>query len=115
MAQTYAPSLASSDGVSENAAVDPAPDAPGPYLRDGESDFYHPMARARALQERIEAASNAGRMTALEARSAMRDLAEVSAEAKVQIARHGALRDWDRERLNDMMNHLVQQFPVLAS
>jgi len=104
-----------SPGMPGRHAVDPAPDAPGPFLQVSQRNFYHPMVRERALQKRIAAASNDGQLSAIEARDARGELNRVAAEAKMQIARHGSLRDWDRERLNDMMDHLVEHFSVLRS
>jgi hypothetical protein len=113
LAQTS--STAPAPGSPGIQAVDPAPNAAGPYLHDGEHDFYHPMVRERALQERIDAALDSGRLTPDQARTATNGLAQVAEEAKIQIARHGTLRDWDRERMNDMMNDLVHRYPALKS
>lgn len=84
-------------------------------MKDGAHDFYHPLVRERALNDRVQAALQSGQLTATQARLAQHDLTRVAAEARTQIARHGDLRDWDRERLNDMMNHVVEHFPALQS
>jgi hypothetical protein len=112
-AQDYPSTIAPSPGIPSAQAVNPAPDAPGPYMKDGADDFYHPMVRERALTARVQAALQAGRLTPAQARLAEHDLTRVAAESRMQIMRHGDLRDWDRERLNDMMNHLVERFPSL--
>ncbi len=113
-AQDYPANTAPSPGIPGNEAVNPAPDAKAqPYLGVGEKNFYDPMDRERSLQQRLDAAASAGQLNSHQAHDVRLALAQVVAEDRTQIARHGGLRDWDRERLNDMMNHIVSNYPEL--
>jgi len=115
-AQDYPANTAPSPGVPGNQAVNPAPDAQGrPYLGVGQQNFYDPMDRERDLQNRLDAAASAGKLNPDQVHQIKLALAKVVAEDRTQTARHGGLRDWDRERLNDMMNHIVAQYSELRS
>jgi hypothetical protein len=114
-AQDYPANTAPSPGVPGNEAVNPAPDAQGrPYLGAGQQNFYDPMDRERSLQQRLDAAAAAGKLDPHQVHDVKLALAQVIAEDRTQIARHGSLRDWDRERLNDMMNHIVAKYSELG-
>jgi hypothetical protein len=52
-------------------------------------------------------------LNARQVRQVRSALAKVVAEDHTQISRHGSLRDWDREKLNDMMNHIVADYSQL--
>ena len=113
-ARDYPANTAPSAGIPSNEAVNPAPDASGkPYIGAGVQHFYDPMDRERAMQRRLDAAAASGALSPRQVRQAQSALAGVIAEERTQTARHGGLRDWDRERLNDMMNHIVEQYAVL--
>jgi len=113
-AQDYPANTAPSPGIPSYEAVNPAPDAQGrPYLGVGQQNFYDPMDRERDLQSRLTAAASAGKLNSAQVKQIKVALAKVVAEDRTQTARHGGLRDWDRERLNDMMNHIVAQYSEL--
>jgi len=113
-AQDFRANTAPSPGIPSAQAVNPAPDAQGrPYLGDGQRNFYDPMDRERDLQKRLDAAAATGKLDPRQVHEVQLALARVVAEDRIQTERHGGLRDWDRERLNDMMNHIVAQYSEL--
>jgi hypothetical protein len=115
-AQDYPTNTAPSVGMPGPEAVNPAPDARGqPYLGVGMQNFYDPMDREQSLQHRLEEAASSGAMNTHQVHQVQAALDRVIAEDRTQMARHGGLRDWDRERLNDMMNHIVERYPELRS
>ena len=109
-----APSLAqpgrraplASPGVPNDTAVNPAPGAVRPYLGHP-GRFYDPAERLQAIDGRIGALAPARR------RAARADVRRIHAFADGQRARHGDLRDWDRERMTVMMDRLVAVYPEL--
>ena len=95
-----------SPGIPNDAAVNPAPGATRPYLGHP-GRFYDPAQRLQAIDGRIAALPPRRR------RAARADLLRIHAFADTQRARHGGLRDWDRERMTVMMNRLVATYPEL--
>jgi hypothetical protein len=49
------------------------------------------------------------RLTGAKRRQAMAEITSIKAELATQVARHGDLRDWDRENLNHRLNQLEAQ------
>jgi hypothetical protein len=99
-----------SPGIPENHAVDPAPNAPGPYVGAGKQGFYDVDARISAMQQKV------GALPASQRRRAGAAIKAIVAEENTQKARHGGeLRDWDRESLTDKLDKLSKTYPGLAS
>lgn len=99
----------SAPGIAEGRAVDPAPNAPGPYMGHGPQAFYDVDQRIAAVESRLGALRPASR------RRAAAGLRSIRAEEATQRARHGGeLRDWDREHLNRRLDQLIGQVPGLA-
>ena len=98
---------AGSPGIPGPEAVNPAPGATGAYVGAGPQAFYDVDARIAAVADRIQALPPAQR------RRAGTALHQIRAEEATQRARHGELRDWDRESLNTKLDSLVAQFQGL--
>ncbi len=96
-----------SPGIPGPEAVNPAPNAAGAYVGAGPQAFYDVDARIAAVADRLAALPPAQR------RRAGAALHQIRAEESTQRARHGELRDWDRESLNTKLDGLVAQFPGL--
>lgn len=106
LAQPYGPPGAS-PGLPSGRAVNPAPGATRPYLGHPRT-FYDPAERLRDIDSRTST------LRPRNARAARAQLRRIHAFADTQRARHGGrLRDWDRERMNRMMNDLVRSYPEL--
>lgn len=89
--------------------ADPAPGATLPYLGHPHS-FQDPLVRLEALEAR------AATLPHSEARAVGIRLKAIHADVDVRRARNGGdLRDWDRERLERMMNEVVHLHPALRS
>ncbi len=104
VATTNAPIGRVGPGVTSARAVNPAPGAAGPYLGLGETAFHH----VRARIDRVEQLAKT-RLTGAKRRQAMAEITSIKAELATQVARHGDLRDWDRENLNHRLNQLEAQ------
>ena len=118
-ADTGAPTVVSSQPVPDTAreapgipgpeAVNPAPGAPGPYVGAGRQGFYDVDTRIASITQGVQSLPGSQR------RRAAAQLKAIRAEEATQKARHGQLRDWDRENLNAKMDRMVQQFPSLSA
>ena len=94
-------------GVDSAHAVDPAPDANGPYVGHGEHAFYEVQARIDRVEQRALTQLSGPRR-----RGALADIRSIKAEMVAQIARHGELRDWDRENLNHRLDRLEAEVGI---
>jgi hypothetical protein len=94
-------------GIDSAHAVNPAPGAVGPYLGLGESAFYNVQARIDRVEQRAKT-----QLSGAKRREAMADLKSIKAELATQEARHGDLRDWDRENLNHRLDQLESQVGI---
>lgn len=99
---------APSPGIPSDRAVNPAPGASGPYVGAGKNAFYDVDARLAHVTE------SAAALPAAQRRKVQAALKSIKAEEATQIARHGQLRDWDRENMNYKLDQLVQQYPSLG-
>ena len=107
VAASAQPTTGASPGVPGDQAVDPAPGATQPYLGHPQA-FYDPMQRLQALDSR------AATLPPGQARSVRADLRRAHAFAETQKARHGGeLRDWDRERLTQLLDEVTAKHPQL--
>jgi hypothetical protein len=98
-----------SPGIPGPDAVNPAPGAHGPYVGSGKQGFYD-------IDQRIAAVSQqAASLPAAQRRRAMAQIKAIKSEEATQRARHGELRDWDRENISDKLDKLAQQFPSLSA
>jgi hypothetical protein len=98
-----------SPGIPGPEAVNPAPGAQGPYVGSGKQGFYD-------IDQRIAAVSQqAASLPAAQRRRAMAQIKAIRSEEATQRARHGELRDWDRENISDKLDKLTQQFPSLGA
>jgi hypothetical protein len=98
-----------SPGIPGPEAVNPAPGAHGPYVGSGKQGFYD-------IDQRIAAVSQqAASLPAAQRRRAMAQIKAIKSEEATQRARHGELRDWDRENISDKLDKLTQQFPSLSA
>ena len=80
---------------------------PAPYLGHPQA-FYDPTQRLQALDAR------AATLPAAQARAVRTDLRRVHAFADTQRARHGGeLRDWDRERMTQLLDNVTARHPQL--
>lgn len=95
-------------GITSDQAVNPAPNATNAYIEAGAAGFYDVDARIAHVEQATAALPSAQR------RKAVAMLRALKAEEKTQIARHGQLRDWDRENLNTKLDQMTAQFPGLA-
>ncbi len=97
-------------GIPGPDAVNPAPNATGPYVGAGPQGFYDVDARLQAVAGRVATLPPAQR------RRASVQVHQIRAEEATQRARHGGeLRDWDRESMTQKLDRLVQQFPALGA
>ena len=101
---------AESPGIPSGQAVNPAPGAPGPYVGAGKDGFYD-------IDQRISTVGQAiGALPAGQRRRAASRLHAIQSEERFKRAKYnGVLRDWDREHLTAMLDHLVQQYPSLEA
>jgi hypothetical protein len=98
----------SAPGITEDRAVDPAPNAPGPYVGHDPQTFYNTEQRIAAVEGRL------GALPPRQRRAAVAQIRSIRAEEATQRQRHGGeLRDWDREHLNRRLDQLVGRFPGL--
>ena len=93
-------------GVTSAQAVDPAPGAPGPYVGHSENVFYDVQARIDRVQQRIDGLPGAKKTRA------NKQLASIKAELATQKARHGSVRDWDRENINKRLDTLEATYGI---
>jgi hypothetical protein len=99
-----------SPGIPGSYAVDPAPNARGPYIGAGPQGFYDVDARLAAVAGRV------GALPPGQRRRASAQIHQIRAEEATQRSRHGGeLRDWDRENMTQKLDHLVEQFPALRT
>ena len=96
-------------GIPGPQAVNPAPGATGAYIGAGRQGFYDVDARIAAVTQAAQSLPGGQR------RAAMAQLHGIRSEEATQKARHGELRDWDRENLNARLDKLTQQFPGLGN
>lgn len=96
-------------GIPGPDATNPAPGARGPYVGAGKQGFYDVDQRIAALREGI------GGLPAGQRRRATSQLHAIQSEEDFKRAKYGELRDWDREHLTVMLDHLVQQYPALSA
>lgn len=89
-------------GVDSANAVNPAPGAGDhPYVGHSENAFYDVQARIDRVAERAKT-----QLSGAKQKKAMADIKSVRAELATQQARHGEVRDWDREHLNKRLDAL---------
>lgn len=88
-------------GIDSDRAVNPAPGAgEHPYVGHSADAFYH-------TRERIERAEQrAASLRGPQRRRALNGIRSIKAELARQEARHGEIRDWDREHLNRRLDAL---------
>jgi len=91
-------------GIDSAHAVNPAPGAAGPYVGHSENAFYDVQARIDRVEKRAKT-----QLTGAKQRQAMADIKSIRAELATQKARHGEVRDWDRENLNHRLDQLETQ------
>ena len=91
-------------GIDSAHAVNPAPGAAGPYVGHSENAFYNVQARIDRVEQRAKT-----QLAGAKQRKAMADLKSIKAELATQEARHGDVRDWDRENLNHRLDLLEAQ------
>ncbi len=94
-------------GVDSAHAVNPAPGAVGPYVGHSENAFYDVQARIDRVEQRAKT-----QLTGAKQRQAMADIKSIKAELATQEARHGDVRDWDRENLNHRLDLLEAQVGI---
>ncbi len=94
-------------GIDSAHAVNPAPGAAGPYVGHSENAFYNVQARIDRVEQRARTQLSGARQ-----RKAMADLKSIKAELATQQARHGEVRDWDRENLNHRLDQLEAQVGI---
>lgn len=107
VAVTNAPKGYVGPGIDSAHAVNPAPGATGPYVGHSENAFYDVQARIDRVEQRVRTQLKGAAL-----RKAMRDVTSVKAELATQRARHGELRDWDRENLNHRLDQLEAQVGI---
>ena len=96
-------------GVTSAQAVDPAPGASGPYVGHSENAFYDVQARIDRVQTRVDALAGARKA------QANKQLASIKSELATQKARHGSVRDWDRENINKRLDRLEARYGLGGS
>ena len=94
-------------GIDSAHAVNPAPGAAGPYVGHSENAFYNVQARIDRVEQRAKT-----QLSGAKQRQAMADIKSVRAELATQQARHGEVRDWDRENLNHRLDQLEAQVGI---
>lgn len=92
-----APALAQAPAATD---PDPAPGAPGPYAGADKASFYNVEARLAAVEARIRT------MSPRQARPARAQLVSLKAFLAQQQARHGEVRDFDREAVSARLSRL---------
>lgn len=101
VATTNAPKGEQGPGIDSANAVNPAPGAGAhPYVGHSENAFYNVEQRIGRVEQRTAA------LTGVQKRKAMAGLKSIKAELATQQARHGEVRDWDREHLNKRLDAL---------
>lgn len=89
-------------GIDSANAVNPAPGAGDhPYVGHSENAFYNVEQRIDRVEQRAKT-----QLTGAKQRKAMADIKSIRAELATQKARHGEVRDWDRENLNHRLDQL---------
>ena len=91
-------------GIDSAHAVNPAPGATGPYVGHTETAFYDVQARINRVEQRART-----QLTGAKQRQTLADIRSIRAEVATQKARHGEIRDWDRENLNHRLDQLEAQ------
>ena len=92
-------------GIDSAHAVNPAPGAGDhPYVGHSENAFYDVEQRIARVDQRARTQLSGARQ-----RKAMAELASIKSELATQKARHGEVRDWDRENLNHRLDQLEDQ------
>jgi hypothetical protein len=101
VATTNAPKGEQGPGIDSANAVNPAPGSgEHPYVGHSENAFYNVEQRIGRVEQRAAA------LTGAKKRKAMSGLKSIKAELATQEARHGEVRDWDREHLNKRLDAL---------
>ena len=77
-------------GVPSHGGHDPAPGATGAYVGASKEVFYTIEQRITAAEARARSTNNRGVLSSLR---------QLRAFINQQIARHGEIRDWDREAI----------------
>ena len=95
-------------GVASAQAVDPAPGAHGPYVGHSENAFYDVDARITRVQTRVDGLTGAKKL------QANNKLSAIKSELATQKARHGSVRDWDRENINKQLDKLETDYSLGA-
>jgi hypothetical protein len=91
-------------GIGGARAVNPAPGAGDhPYVGHSEGAFYDVEHRIARVEQRAQSLRGAQR------RKALSGIKSIKAELATQEARHGEVRDWDREHLNKRLDALEDQ------
>ncbi len=102
VATTNAPKGEAGPGIDSASAVNPAPGAgEHPYVGHSENAFYNVEQRIARVEERAKT-----QLTGVKQRQAMAGIRSIRAELATQQARHGDVRDWDREHLNRRLDTL---------
>lgn len=92
-------------GIDSAHAVNPAPGAAGPFVGHGPNAFYDVEQRIDRVEQRVRT-----QLTGARQRKALAGMTSIRAELAAQEARHGQVRDWDRESLNHRLDQLEQQY-----
>ena len=91
-------------GIDSARAVNPAPGAgEHPYVGHSENAFYNVEERIARVEQRAQGLRGAQK------RRALSGIRSIRAELATQQARHGEVRDWDREHLNKRLDALEGQ------
>lgn len=95
-------SLAAAPAFAQDGGADPrAPDAYAGVSKEG---FY-------AVQQQLDAAAQRARGDA----RAMAEIRSLRAFARQQFARHGEIRDWDREAINTRLSRVLPAEALTAA
>ena len=101
---TNAPTGERGQGIDSYRAVNPAPGAGDhPYVGHSENAFYNVRERIQRVEQRAEGLRGGQR------RRALSGIRSIKSELARQEARHGEVRDWDREHLNKRLDALEDQ------
>lgn len=101
---TNGPTGERGQGIDSSRAVNPAPGAGDhPYVGHSENAFYNVEQRIDRVEQRVHGLRGAQR------RRALSGIRSIKAELATQQARHGEVRDWDREHLNKRLDALEGQ------
>lgn len=106
---TNAPVGERGPGVDSANAVNPAPGAQGPYVGHPNA-FYETQARVDRVEQRIRS-----ELTGAKQRKALSGIRSIRSEIATQKARHGEMRDWDREHVNRQLDQLEAQYRLRAA